>query len=162
MRIYEKVTAIFRSVESSVEAANILAKAYVDAVGKPEDYKPFGADNPEQVALNLAGLYAADTAANILSATRYGASANAYLAALVNIRDNCLTRTEKYVVKNVANATWRAGQPFRDMATKPLNRISREVNMQFNQLPPDEMDKDLVQVQAAASFLLKEIGKSAT
>lgn len=163
---FEVVSRIFRSIPLSVAAANAMDLAYAEGVGHPEYHAAdFGADQPQKVAENLAGLYAADTAANILAAYQYGVDRDgkvtevSYVRCLEAIRGASLDATEKFIVKNAANATWRAGQPFRDITTKPLNRIERDVNMQFNLLPGDEEDKDLVQVQKGAEIILDAIAK---
>jgi len=158
MPCFERISLLFQSTEEAVRAANVLDKAYADATN-PEYHKPFGADNPQMVAMNLAGLYAADTAANLLALLNgHGTvSEEAYEAVLLRIAENQLSVVEKYVVKNCANLAWRSGQPFRDITSKPLGRITREVNAQFNTLPVDEQDKDLVQVITGARLILKAI-----
>lgn len=156
-RAFSLVGLLFRNVDAAVANANVLDKAYADAT-KPEYHTPFGVDSPEKVAMNQAGIYAADTAANMLAVDGDGhVSEDDYVAALKRIAANDLSFQEKYVVKNAANLAWRAGQPFRDITTKPLNRITRDVNEQFNLLPEDEQDKDLVQTMTGAKLLLETI-----
>lgn len=158
MSLFQRISALFQSVDDAVRVANVLDKAYADAT-VPSYHTPFGADNPQMVAMNLAGLYAADTAANLLAADVNGAiSEDAYVLALRRIMEKQLTLWERYLVKNCANLSWRSGQPFRDMASKPLGRITRDVNAQFNTLPVDEQDKDLVQICAGAQLLLEYLG----
>ena len=41
VNMFEKVSQLFRSIDSTVIAANILDKAYADGVGKPEYHTPF-------------------------------------------------------------------------------------------------------------------------
>lgn len=157
-RLFSLIGLMFRSVDAAVKNANALDKAYADGVGKPEQHNPFGLENPQAVAMNQAGVYAADTAANILAADANGnVSEDDYVDALERISTNKLDSREKYVVKNCANLAWRAGQPFRDIGTQPLGRITRNVNEQFNLLPVDEQDKDLVQTQAGAKILLETV-----
>lgn len=159
MNAFQKISALFQSVAASVAAANVLDKAYADGVGQPDYHQPFTAEsNPQMVAMNVAGLYAADTAANVLTMNAVGnADEEVYKESLERIVNNDLDHEERYIVKNLANLAWRAGQPFRDIATKPLNRITRDVNAQFNTLPEDEQDKDLIQIREGARILLEEI-----
>lgn len=155
------VTGIFRAPEKCLEAANAADKAYADATGGT--HTPFGLDQPETLATNVAGLFAVDSAANALACMWFGLDSDGrvdpdnYVTTLQTIMNDGLSPIEKYVVMNFANATWRAGQPFRNMATKPLDRLTRPVNMQFNELPPNEQAKDWVQIAAAAKFLLEKI-----
>ena len=168
VNMFEKVSQLFRSIDSTVIAANILDKAYADGVGKPEYHTPFGADNPEKVAMAIAGLYAADTAANLLAMMERGllpdgsVFSGSYYKALCRLAHNSddLSPGEVYIVMNAANLSWRTGQPFRDISTKPLQRITREVNMQFNQLSKEEQIKDLVQIVAGAKILLDWIDRA--
>jgi hypothetical protein len=48
-------------------------------------------------------------------------------------------------MKRFANATWKAGQPFRS-----LDRITRKTFTCFDLLPPEEVEKDWMQIKAAA------------
>lgn len=155
--VFALVSKLFQTPDEAVRVANVLDKAYADATD-PTFHTPFGIDNPQMVAMNQAGLYAADTAANLLSATAEGGpTEEAYLAALKLVAEGSLTPAQKYLVKNCANLAWRAGQPFRDIGSKPLNRITRDINAQFNTLPEDEKDKDLVQTRTGAKLILQWI-----
>jgi hypothetical protein len=159
--VFEKVTALFQSIDEAIVVANKLDKAYADGTGHPEYHtKDFGLKDPQMIAMNLAGLYAADTAANLLCLTLYGqVTEKLYVEALEALVAGDIDDTEAQIVKNLANLAWRAGQPFRDIATNPLGRITREINMQFNLLPPDEEDKDMIQVVEGAKILLEWIKK---
>lgn len=162
---FGRVAALFQSIGESVRVTNRLDEAYANGVGHPEYHTPFDLEtNPQMVAMNLAGLYAADTCAHIIGqasgrAIRTGdmVTGGQYLDALQRISDGDLSNWEKYVAKNCANIAWRAGQPFRDIETKPLNRITRDVNMPFAMLTPDEEDKDLVQIQEGGRILIEWI-----
>jgi hypothetical protein len=48
-----------------------------------------------------------------------------------------------------ANATWKVGQPFRG-----LNRITRPTFTPFYFLSESDIDKDMVQIRAAAQRIL--------
>ena len=160
--IYKKISNLFQSIEKSVLAANRLAKAYAEGTGNPDWYTPFDQTEPQKVAMNLAGLYAADTAANVIAIMRakqlkIKLDEKDYLNALKDIANNNLLPTETFVVQNLANLSWRAGQPFGDLAEDPLGKIKRGVNTQFNLLNWEEKQKDLIQVHEGAKILLEEI-----
>jgi hypothetical protein len=160
--VFAVVSQCFQSPDFAVKAANELGKAYAEGVNRPEDYTPYDASSPQKVAMDLAGLYAADTAANLIAA-KAGAlvdgkiDEDTYVKALESLAAGDLDDEERYIAKNAANATWRAGQPFRDIMNKPLSRITRDINQQFNTLPVDEEDKDLVQTKRGAELLLEAI-----
>ena len=156
MAVFERVAKLFQSIEEGVTFANGMAKAYADGVGHPEYYTPFGVDKPEDVAMNLAGLYAVDTATAMIATVRYcdGLNEANYLLVLQSIVDNDLTKSELFLARNAANLAWRSGQPFRNIATKPLDRITRAVNIPFVLLPEDEVAKDDSQLHQAAQQLL--------
>ncbi len=157
---FAAVARLFQSIPSTVDAANRCERAYYVGENKPHEYVEFGADKPEAVAMAIAGLYAADTAANIIAAFRDGFNGegkvdeSAYTEALRAIATGDLDEFELYTAKNAANLSWRAGQPFRGIASKPLERLTRPINMQFNMLPSNEENKDLVQVVEGAKILL--------
>ena len=160
--VFESLTRLFQSQELSLRAANHMNRAYYIGIGKPDEYKAYGLDQPQQVAMDLAGIYAADTAANNVGHKfRDDGIETGYMRALELLAADewsvLGSMDATYMVMNVANTTWRAGQPFRDMATNPLNRIGRTVNMQFNLLSAKEQYKDIVQIRAAARFLLDHI-----
>jgi hypothetical protein len=52
----------------------------------------------------------------------------------------------------LANATWKAGQPFRG-----LNRITRATFTPFYFLNEADIEKDLIQVRSAAKRLLSAL-----
>lgn len=171
MTLFQKVTKLFQSIPDAVRVANVLDKAYADATD-PAFHTQFDVSNPQMVAMNQAGLYAADTAANILAALAYKGeitddmtianlvTEESYFAALTLLAAGKLSVLQRYLVKNMANLAWRAGQPFRDIVTKPLSRILRDVNAQFNCLPADEQDKDLVQTRTGAALLISWINNN--
>jgi hypothetical protein len=161
--VFAAISALFQSISASVAAANRLCKAHADGAGRPDYYMPYDGSNPQQVAMYLAGLYAADTSANILATMAPCATPEAsYVDALRSIADGALDDDQKVIISNVANATWRAGQPFRDIADKPLQGITRDINIQFNELPANERNKDLVQVAEGAKILLEAIEAART
>lgn len=158
------VTKLFQSTELAEKVANLFDRTYQEGIGKIEDYRSFTAvENPQMVAMNLAGLYAADTAANMIGILRrhitndHLFSEDDYVDIMRKIVDGNVTEDDHFAALQCANLAWRAGQPFRDIGTNPLNRITRNVNMQFNLLSEEEQGKDWVQIQTGAKIILNYI-----
>lgn len=99
-----------------------------------------------KIATSLAGFYAVECAVNYL-ATTSGELPSTILASLA---DNSMNESNKMIFARFANATWKAGQPFRD-----LKRITRATFTPFYFLSEADIEKDLVQGRAAAKMLLK-------
>lgn len=169
--IFGTVSDALQSVERAVDWANAAARAYhVGTGGDPTAYEPFGVEKPMEVAMNLAGAYAVDAAANIIAAQRMDTTQRiaaqripvmphksyvksfeeTYLQTICDIAHGNLGESERYIARNCANLAWRAGQPFRS-----LDRLARAVNAQFNTLPAAEIGKDDDQLRAAALKLLE-------
>jgi hypothetical protein len=98
----------------------------------------------EKIAMNMAGFYALECGISYLATTQ-----NKLPSAIIKdiITDN-LDPKEKSLFERFANATWKAGQPFRE-----LDRITRDIFMPFDLLPPDQVQKDWVQIKTAAKKL---------
>ena len=166
--VFDAVSAFFQSIEKSIAGANRCHLAYWKGEGKPEEYKPFGIESPELVAINMAGIDAADTVGNLLAAHddegwlvgRDNVTEERYVDCLRKIANLDLTEGEKFIAKNGANLGWRAGQGFREIKIDPLNRIKRSANAQFMTLEPSEEDKDLLQVAEGARIILDHLEES--
>jgi hypothetical protein len=159
---FDVVTTILRSTELSVEAANRLDAAYWRGIGQPDGHKPIKSISPEKIGLNLAGLYAADTAANVIAAMHYGlvdgkVQSFRYVQVLRDMANGDLDDLDMYILENACNLSWRAGQPLRDMSTEAYGRLGRDVNKQFNLLPDGQTQKDAVQGQEGARILIERI-----
>lgn len=102
----------------------------------------------EKIAVNIAGFYALECGLSYL-ATAQNALPSKVLHDIVT---DSLTTPEKKLFERFANATWKAGQPFRS-----LDRITRHNFTPFDLLSPSEMDKDWVQIKAAAEKLIPHI-----
>jgi hypothetical protein len=98
-----------------------------------------------KIATSLAGFYAVECAANYL-ATKNKELPSTVLKSFVN---NSMNEADKLIFARFANATWKAGQPFRD-----LKRITRATFTPFYFLTEADIEKDIVQVRAAAARLL--------
>ena len=101
--------------------------------------------NDIKIATSLAGFYALECGLNYLVTTT-NQSPSSILKSIV---DNSINNDDKILFARFANATWKAGQPFRG-----LNRITRATFTPFYFLTEPDIEKDLVQVRAAAKKLL--------
>ncbi|MEO5682748.1 MAG: hypothetical protein ABIQ88_08900 [Chitinophagaceae bacterium] len=98
----------------------------------------------QKIATNVAGFYALECGINYLVTTRKILPS----AILASIADNSISAADKNLFSRFANATWKASQPFRG-----LNRIERETFTVFHFLNEADVEKDWVQIKAAAKKL---------
>jgi len=104
-----------------------------------------------KIATNVAGFYALESALNYLVTTRK-ILPSILLQSLIG---NTLDKEDRLVFARFANATWKAGQPFRGMA-----RIRREIFVPFDFLNDAEIGKDINQVKTAAELVLQKLQPS--
>lgn len=102
----------------------------------------------EKIAMNLAGLYALECGVAYLAKR----DQKMISAVLQEIVEETLSRDDQELLCRFANATWKAGQPFRQ-----LDRITRDVFVPFDLLSDEEKLKDWVQIRQAAEQVLAEI-----
>lgn len=102
----------------------------------------------QKIATNVAGFYALECCTNYLVTTRNVLPSDV----LKSIVDNTISKEDKNLFSRFANATWKAGQPFRG-----LDRIERETFAPFYFLNEADIEKDWVQIKAAAKKLLAEL-----
>lgn len=98
-----------------------------------------------KIATSIAGFYALECGLDYLVARRHILPSE-ILKSLVN---DSLSKDDKMIFARFANATWKAGQPFRG-----LNKITRATFTPFYFLTEADIEKDLVQVRTAAQKLL--------
>ena len=102
----------------------------------------------EKVAINLAGFYALECGIDLL-----GSETNeppiVWLQRIVNRK---LDENTILLLNRFANATWKAGQPFRGM-----DRITRSTFIGANHLPENEVEKDKIQIETTAKKLLSSL-----
>jgi len=142
----------------ALEMAMFLAASYY--TGQNQETPPFISREEEQatvsksareekIAMNLAGFYALESGVD-------------YLAHIQNTRPSeilrCITGgtilpSDRQLLCRFANATWKAGQPFRG-----LDRITREVFTLFDFLSEEDKNKDWAQITGAAAIVLGELG----
>ncbi|HRQ51107.1 MAG TPA: hypothetical protein PLR74_11260 [Agriterribacter sp.] len=102
----------------------------------------------EKIATGLAGFYALECGLSYL-ATAQQKLPSAVLQSIIN---DSLDAKDKKLFERFANATWKAGQPFRG-----LHRIAREAFIPFDLLSKEAQEKDWVQIKAAAEKLLQSL-----
>lgn len=102
----------------------------------------------EKIAVSIAGFYALECGLNYFVSQKQLAPS----AILQSIINGSISKEDRMLFCRFANATWKAGQPFRS-----LDRINRDTFAPFNFLPGADTDKDWAQVRVAAEILLKEL-----
>lgn len=146
----QRISELMKSEQFAFDIASNAEALYYTAQNQP--IPPFlkqGEDSAtkkqnavdEKIAVNIAGFYALECGLSFLATTK-----NALPSTVLEtiIADNINT-ADKKLLERFANATWKAGQPFRG-----LNRITRDIFMPFDLLSPSEVDKDWIQIKAAA------------
>jgi len=150
----KKITRLLRDSSFALEMAKNQEAAYYESIGQPvPDFLPANADTlkigrslkDEKIATNIAAFYALECGIGVL-ANQEGKPPVEWLNKILAKQ---LDTAEILVLNRFANATWKAGQPFRG-----LNRIKRAVFISAVFLPVDEIKKDYGQVSAAAAKLL--------
>ncbi|MGN6264616.1 MAG: hypothetical protein ACTHM5_03035, partial [Ginsengibacter sp.] len=99
----------------------------------------------EKIAINIAAFYAVECGIGLLM-EKQGGTPVEWLNKIVN---HHLDSNEILVLNRFANATWKAGQPFRG-----LSRIKKDNFISAIFLSKEELEKDYDQVNAAAGMLL--------
>jgi hypothetical protein len=152
-----KLKTLLQSKEFALNVAKKQQAAYQRALGQtqtspwlPEDLdeKELKSVLEQRIATNLAGFYALECGIGYLVKQR-GSDVEELLSAVVG---DLLPAGDKELLCRFANATWKAGQPFRS-----LDRITREVFVPFDLLSEEEKVKDWVQIQNAAKVVLSEL-----
>lgn len=155
MNVFDTVTKLFQDLDATVEFANLTHATYQRAKGEP--VTTFGADDQDAVARNIAGLYAADAAAQLLVLQKYGAdglTATHYVDALEGLIGDKLGKTSWATAELAANLAWRSGQPFRG-----LDRLQRSINKSFTSLTAQERESDRDKIKDGAKFILVYLQK---
>ena len=102
----------------------------------------------EKIATNLAGFYALESGTDYLVST----GNRLPFEVLRSIADGTISTADKDLFCRFANATWKASQPFRG-----ISRIERLTFAPFYFLNEADIDKDWVQVRAAARAVLSKL-----
>jgi len=151
------IDSLLRSLDFSQEIARVQDTAYYKGIGQPvppflsaeEDTATIAKPaREEKIATNLAGFYALECGLGLLCSRDHEKPA----AWLQKIVDEKADSASILLLNRFANATWKAGQPFRD-----LKRITRSNFTVASFLPDDEIKKDYYQVKTAATKLLASL-----
>jgi len=151
------IDSLLRSDAFAVVIAEAQSAAYYVGVGEtPKPLLSPGDDTTsvkikkkdEKVAINLAGFYALECGLGAVCAK----TSQKPTDVLQTLVDNKAYSATVLLLNRFANATWKAGQPFRG-----LKRITRATFTPFYFLSEADIEKDWVQVQAAAGLVLKQL-----
>jgi len=150
-----KIDTLLRDKNFALEMAETLEAAYHKGIGEPAPVFLNPGDDTatitklqeaEKTATSIAPFYALECGIGVLC-EQQGGTFYGWLDKLLNNKADSATWL---LLNRFANATWKAGQPFRD-----LSRIERPVFMVANLLSQEEVDKDRDQLTAAAVKLEK-------
>ncbi|MCK5591685.1 MAG: hypothetical protein KAI72_07000 [Candidatus Pacebacteria bacterium] len=158
MENLNKIAEILKDPKGLIKVANECSEAYAVGISHPEYHEPFGEENPEMVAQNMAGIQAVNSGIGILAAMRGVENADQVddmvIVILTDIANENLTNVEKSVMLRLANCTWGAGQAFRT----DKGHLGRLTGMNvFDLLDSVEVEKDMHQINAAANWLLQKL-----
>lgn len=153
----EKVKLLLQNKEFALQMADSMNNAYNVRQKLPAENFLSPHDDTatvtksvkeEKIAINIAGFYALECGLNYFAAEKNKLPSQV----LQSIIENTISVDDKMLLQRFANATWKAGQPFRS-----LDRIARDNFVPFYFLSDEEIEKDWVQIKAAAEKLLKDI-----
>lgn len=153
----DTLKGLLQDPEFALEMASWLDAAYYKGQGQPvPDFLTAEEESAvveksvaeEKIAMNLAGFYALEAGLGVL-VERTGQSPVAILTEIVN---GTLPEEDMLLLARFANATWKAGQPFRS-----LDRITRDAFVPAAMLSDEELEKDFAQIIAAAEKLLEKM-----
>ena len=137
-------TAFALDMAQSLDAAYYIGQGQAaPAFLKPEELTASNAKSvrEEKIAINLAGFYALEAGIGIISER----GRETPLQIIDSIADGTRPATDMLLLARLANATWKAGQPFR-----ALSRITRDTFKPAALLSPADVQKDIDQIRAAA------------
>lgn len=153
----KKLRSLLQSEQFAVEMATFLYTGYYTAQKKPVPPFLFSDDEKasvtksvknQKIAQNVAGFYALECGLNYLVITQQKLPSDI----LKSVAGDTISKEDKQLLCRFANATWKAGQPFRG-----LNRITRATFTPFYFLSEADIEKDWVQVKAAAGQVLMRL-----
>ena len=148
------IDSLLRNEAFALEMAKTLDAAYYAGVGQPP--APFlspqddtarvkTSRRDEKIAINIAGFYALECGLGAICASTNQKPTD-LLQTIVEQKADSAT---VLLLNRFANATWKAGQPFRG-----LDRITRPNFIVASLLSKEEVKKDYDQIQAASGKLL--------
>lgn len=152
--------SLLQSEKFAVEMATWLDAAYYTSQGQAappfltaeeEKASITKSVRDEKIATNLAAFYAVECGIGVLS-ERTGETPVAILESIVAGRRS---KEDMLLLARFANATWKAGQPFRG-----LDRITRDTFRPAALLIPEELEKDFDRINEASVKLLEAMKRA--
>lgn len=152
-----QIDALLKDTDFALKVAAKQEAAYYEGIGKhapvfiSENDKVNNVERPlidEKTAVSLAGFYAVETGIGWLCKR----DELTPIESLQNIVQNKIAESDLELLSRFANATWKAGQPFR-----ALERIQRPVFTVFDLLQEEQVAKDRNQIINAAGKLYNDI-----
>ncbi len=146
----KRLQALLQSPAYALEMASHLDAAYYRGLGQtPPPFLSPGEETAtiaksvteEKIAINLAGFYAVESGLGVIAER----TKETPVEILESIARGARSSDEMLLLARFANATWKAGQPFRS-----LSRITRANFIPAALLSEDDVKKDFVQIKAAA------------
>lgn len=151
MGVLAKVRMVMQSEEHAAAIAAHIEAAYYKGIGETA---PLFEPTQANIAMNLAGFYALECAIGAIAERRGISVERNFIPILKQIVHGTLPKNEMLLAARFANATWKAGVPFRS-----LDRITRSSFIPASLLPKEQLEKDFVQIVAAAEYLLEQLTK---
>lgn len=151
------IDSLLKSDAFSLSIAKSQDTAYYKGVGEPvpafltpeEDTAVvLKSAREEKIAINIAGFYALECGIGALC-NQTKEKPTDWLQKIVAEKADS---GSILLLNRFANATWKAGQPFRD-----LKRITRPTFTIASNLPPEEIVKDYYQIRTAATKLISSL-----
>ena len=148
----QKLRTLLQDTAYAFEMAAYIDSSYAATQGQKQNLNDWSdatirkSTRSQKIASAIAGFYALECGLNYFVETSDRLPSE-MVNALIN---DSLNQEELQVFARFANATWKTGQPF-----KGLSRIKRQTFTPFYFLTKADVDKDLVQIKAAAKMLLQ-------
>ncbi len=118
--------------------------------------------NEQKIAINQAGVIATECGAGVLlfdmknadtkSPIKFKTISEVFQYIFSDDNNSSEKTSDMLLLARFANATWKAGQPFRG-----LSRMQKSNYIPASMLSQDELEKDFVQIRAAAKFMFEEM-----
>ena len=152
---FKKISLLMKDKVFALEMAKHMEASYYMALKKTVPLFLSPADDTamidknafeEKVATNIAGLYALECGLTYLASSQNKLPSQV----LQTIINGSISKADKRLLERFANATWKAGQPFRS-----IDRIAKDNFTPFYFLSDVEIEKDWVQITNIAKQLVK-------
>lgn len=157
----EKLESLMRDPKFRTDGANVCNLAYhLDNGGKEEDYKPIDAENKRDIGVNMAAFHAVK--AGVESVLAFAADQDPvhdneenFLGVLSKVVDGTMNPGMAKTFRIIANATWNQTKEMIDGGAQQ-GRVNVYGVLEKTK-NASEIEKDMVQIKAAAKFLLEKL-----